>query len=100
MTGRSGTFTSGKVSKRPRTSRALSPCRLPRRGYVIREKHLRRYRTLTRELPQPRREPVFAGLLNMGDEGNAIWVEAGLPQPEKRFTIGAGACARAPATLR
>ena len=63
--------------------------RLPRRGYVIEEKHLRRFRTLLRQvgdLPLSR-DTTFAGLLHMGEEGNEIWVEAGLPEPEKQFTI-------------
>ncbi len=63
--------------------------RLPRRGYVIEEKHLRRFSTLLRQLGdlQLSRDTTFAGLLHMGEEGNEIWVEAGLPEPEKQFTI-------------
>ena len=56
---------------------------------MIEEKHLRRFRTLLRQLGDLplSRDTTFAGLLHMGEEGNEIWVEAGLPEPEKRFTI-------------
>src|SRR5207302_1580922 len=66
--------------KRARPEHALT--RLPRRGYVIQEKHLRRFRSLT-----VRPDADFAGLVHMGEDGNEIWVEAGLSEPEKRFTI-------------
>jgi hypothetical protein len=63
--------------------------RLPKRSYVIREKYLRRFRTLARQLTDIPLSPetTFDGLLNMGDDGNEIWVEARLPAPEKQFTI-------------
>jgi len=63
--------------------------RLPRRGYVIREKHLRRFRTLARQLSDAALSPdaTFDGLLHMGEDGNEIWVEASLSEPEKQFTI-------------
>jgi hypothetical protein len=63
--------------------------RLPKHSYVIREKYLRRFRTLARQLTDIPLSPetTFDGLLNMGDDGNEIWVEAGLPAPEKQFTI-------------
>ncbi len=69
--------------------RAARLTRLPRRAYVIREKYLRRFRTLARQLTDIPLSPdtTFDGLLNMGDDGNEIWVEAGLPGPEKQFTI-------------
>ncbi|HET7266088.1 MAG TPA: hypothetical protein VFL28_15605 [bacterium] len=69
--------------------RAARLTRLPRRSYVIREKYLRRFRTLARQLTDIPLSPdtTFDGLLNMGDDGNEIWVEAGLPRPEKQFTI-------------
>ncbi len=72
-----------------RTQRIPTLSRLPRRGYVIREKHLRRFRTLASQLTDTPLSPetTFDGLLHMGDEGNEIWVEAGLSEPEKRFTI-------------
>ena len=69
-----------KRTKRARPEHALT--RLPRRGYVIQEKHLRRFRSLT-----VRPDADFAGLVHMGEDGNEIWVEAGLSEPEKRFTI-------------
>ena len=69
--------------------RAARLTRLPRRAYVIREKYLRRFRTLARQLTDIplSADTTFDGLLNMGDDGNEIWVEAGLPAPEKQFTI-------------
>ncbi|HEV2283716.1 MAG TPA: hypothetical protein VGX75_15130 [bacterium] len=50
---------------------------------------MRRFRTLARQLTDIPLSPdtTFDGLLNMGDDGNEIWVEAGLPAPEKQFTI-------------
>jgi hypothetical protein len=69
--------------------RAARITRLPKRSYVIREKYLRRFRTLARQLTDIPLSPdtTFDGLLNMGEDGNEIWVEAGLPAPEKQFTI-------------
>ena len=69
--------------------RAARLTRLPKRSYVIREKYLRRFRTLARQLTDIPLSPdtTFDGLLNMGEDGNEIWIEAGLPQPEKQFTI-------------
>ncbi|HLW47694.1 MAG TPA: hypothetical protein VKW09_07995 [bacterium] len=69
--------------------RAARLTRLPKRSYVIREKYLRRFRTLARQLTDIPLSPdtTFDGLLNMGEDGNEIWVEAGLPAPEKQFTI-------------
>ncbi len=69
--------------------RAAAVSHLPRRGYVIREKYLRRFRTLARQLTDIPLDPetTFDGLLHMGEEGNEIWVEASLPEPEKRFTV-------------
>jgi len=63
--------------------------RLPRRGYIVREKHLRRYRSLWRQLTDSpgAATSTFDGLLHMGDDGNEIWVEASLSEPEKRFTV-------------
>ena len=63
--------------------------RLPRHGYVIKEKYLRRFRNLGRQITDMRLRPgtTFEGLLHMGEDGNEIWVEARLSEPEKRFTI-------------
>lgn len=63
--------------------------RLPRRGYIVREKHLRRYRSLWRQLTDSpdARATTFDGLLHMGDDGNEIWIEASLSEPEKHFTL-------------
>ena len=65
-----------RVRKKPMLTR------LPRRGYVIQEKHLRRFRSLA-----ICRGATYAGLVHMGEDGNEIWVEAGLSDAEKRFTI-------------
>lgn len=72
-----------------RISRGPIVAQLPRRGYVIKEKYLRRFRTLLRQLSDAPAgsTTTFDGLIHMGDDGNEIWVEAGLPEPEKRFTI-------------
>ncbi len=69
-----------KRRKRARSSPTFA--RLPRRGYVIQEKHLRRFRSLAL-----RSDTTYAGLVHMGEDGNEIWVEAGLSEAEKRFTI-------------
>jgi len=69
-----------KPEKRSRRSPTIA--RLPRRGYVIHEKHLRRFRSLAL-----RPDTTYAGLVHMGEDGNEIWVEAGLSEAEKRFTI-------------
>jgi hypothetical protein len=69
-----------KRSRRARPVPTLA--RLPRRGYVIQEKHLRRFRSLA-----IRSDTTYAGLVHMGEDGNEIWVEAGLSEAEKRFTI-------------
>jgi IrrE N-terminal-like domain len=75
------------AKRRARSNTAIT--HLPRWGYVIKEKHLRRFRTLIRQLTTTPMdgETTFDGLLHMGEEGNEIWVEAGLSEPEKRFTI-------------
>lgn len=75
------------VKRRARSTSTVT--HLPRRGYVVREKHLRRFRSLIRLLTDSplSQETTFDGLLHMGEEGNEIWVEAGLSEPEKRFTI-------------
>lgn len=71
------------MSKRPKRARPVPMlARLPRRGYVIQEKHLRRFRSLA-----IRSDTTYAGLVHMGEDGNEIWVEAGLSEAEKRFTI-------------
>lgn len=72
-----------------RARRPWGAARLPRWAYVVREKHLRRFRTLARQLTEGRLGPhtTFDGLVNMGEDGNEIWVEAGLSEPEKRFTV-------------
>jgi hypothetical protein len=69
---------------RKRSLRLILPtlARLPRRGYIVQEKHLRRFRSLG-----VRGGTTFAGLVHMGEDGNEIWVEAGLSDAEKRFTV-------------
>lgn len=77
------------MSDKRRARRVSVLSRLPRRGYVIREKYLRRFRTLARQLSDTPLSPdtTFDGLLHMGEDGNEIWIEASLSEPEKRFTI-------------
>ena len=68
--------------RRKRTQASPAFARLPRRGYVVHEKHLRRFRSLAL-----RHDTTYAGLVHLGEDGNEIWVEAGLSEAEKRFTI-------------
>ncbi len=77
------------MSAKRRARRSVALSRLPRRGYVIREKYLRRFRTLARQLSDTPLSPdtTFDGLLHMGEDGNEIWIEAGLSEPEKQFTV-------------
>jgi len=77
------------ATKWRRTRRVRVISHLPRRGYIIREKYLRRFRNLARQLTDTpmSRDTTFDGLLHMGDEGNEIWIDAGLSEPEKRFTV-------------
>src|SRR5215471_9465616 len=72
----------GMPQSRRRVRKVPTLTRLPRRGYVIQEKHLRRFRSLA-----VRPGATYAGLVHMGEDGNEIWVEAGLSDAEKRFTI-------------
>src|SRR5579864_3586321 len=69
--------------------RAARLTRLPKRSYVIREKYLRRFRTLARQLTDIPLSPdtTFDGLFNKQKTAYEIWVEAGLPAPEKQFTV-------------
>lgn len=73
----------------PRPRRLPRFSRLPRRGYIVREKHLRRFRALWRQLTDAPvgAKTTFDGLLHMGDDGNEIWIEASLSEPEKHFTV-------------
>ena len=75
--------------KTRRVLRAPALARLPRHGYVIKEKYLRRFRNLGRQITDTRLRPetTFEGVLHMGEDSNEIWVEAGLSEPEKRFII-------------
>jgi len=75
--------------KTRRLLRAPALALLPRHGYVIKEKYLRRFRNLGRQITDMRLRPetTFEGLLHMGEDSNEIWVEAGLSEPEKRFTV-------------
>lgn len=63
--------------------------RLPVEDYIVREKYLRRFRSL---LEAPSRaaaaEPeVLYGIVNVGADEDEIWIEKGLSEPEKRFVI-------------
>jgi len=70
------------AKRSPHPSALPMLARLPRRGYIVQEKYLRRFRSLGL-----RTGTTFAGLVHMGEDGNEIWVEAGLSEAEKRFTI-------------
>ena len=67
----------------------LSRARLPAHLYEVREKYLKRFRTLARMLPgiPVRPETEFEGLVNMGEGEDEIWVEKGLSEAEKRFVV-------------
>lgn len=61
--------------------------RLPVADYVVKEKHLRRFRSLL-ETPSDtdREEPeVLYGIVNVGPDEDEIWIEKGLSEAEKRF---------------
>ncbi len=77
------------MSAQRRAHRLAPLARLPRRGYVIREKYLRRFRNLARQMSDTPLSPdtTFDGLLHMGEDGNEIWIEASLSEPEKQFTV-------------
>ncbi len=67
----------------------LTRTRLPRQLYMVREKYLKRFRTLARMLPGIPVAPgtEFVGLMNVGEGEDEIWVEKGLSEAEKRFVI-------------
>lgn len=67
----------------------LSRARLPAHLYTVREKYLKRFRTLARMLPGIPAGPgtEFEGLVNMGEGEDEIWVEKGLSEAEKRFVV-------------
>lgn len=62
--------------------------RLPIDDYVVREKHLRRFRNLLDDPPKDGSEPEeLYGIMNVGPDEDEIWIEKGLSQSEKRFVI-------------
>lgn len=67
----------------------LTRTRLPARLYEVKEKYLKRVRTLARQLTDVPvdAETVFEGVVNMGEGEDEIWVEKGLSEPEKRFVV-------------
>src|SRR3990170_8359634 len=67
----------------------LSRTRLPTHLYVVREKYLKRFRTLARQLTDVPVAPgtEFEGLVNVGEGEDEIWVEKGLSEAEKRFVV-------------
>ena len=64
----------------------LSRARLPAHLYVVREKYLKRFRTLPRLLTDVPVAPgtEFEGLVNVGEGEDEIWVKKGLSEAEKR----------------
>jgi len=67
----------------------LSRARLPAHLYTVREKYLKRFRALARQLTDVPVPPgtEFEGLVNVGEGEDEIWVEKGLSEAEKRFVI-------------
>ena len=67
----------------------LTHTRLPGHLYTVREKYLKRFRTLARLLTDVPVPPgtEFEGLVNVGEGEDEIWVEKGLSEAEKRFVI-------------
>ncbi len=70
-------------------NRYCSPhARLPVEDYVVREKHLRRVRSLLESPSGPESErEVLYGIVNVGENEDEIWIEKGLSAPEKRFVV-------------
>ncbi len=76
-------------AERMKNRYCLSRARLPAHLYVVREKYLKRFRTLARMLTDVPVKPgtEFEGLVNVGEGEDEIWVEKGLSEAEKRFVI-------------
>lgn len=70
-------------------SRYCSPrARLPVADYVVREKYLRRVRSLLESPSGPESErEILYGIVNVGENEDEIWIEKGLSEPEKRFVV-------------
>lgn len=62
--------------------------RLPARDYTVREKYLRRFRSLLGDSAGINNKPdVLYGIVNVGPDEDEIWIEKGLSQSEKRFVL-------------
>jgi hypothetical protein len=62
--------------------------RLPVEDYIVREKYLRRVRSLLNDPSGTRSErEVLYGIVNVGEDDDEIWIEKGLSEPEKRFVV-------------
>lgn len=63
--------------------------RLPVKDYVVMEKYLRRFRSLL-EAPSGERDgdaEELLGIVNVGQDGDEIWIEKRLSEAEKRYVI-------------
>ncbi len=62
--------------------------RLPVEDYMVREKYLRRVRSLLEGPSDASGErEVLYGIVNVGEDDDEIWIEKGLTEPEKRFVV-------------
>ncbi len=61
--------------------------RLPIEDYVVREKYLRRVRSLLEDPSGTDRDEVLYGIVNVGEDEDEIWIEKGLGEPEKRLVV-------------
>lgn len=60
--------------------------RLPVEDYVVREKYLRRVRSLLGDASDSLSDDeVLYGIVNVGEDEDEIWIEKGLSEPEKRL---------------
>jgi len=58
--------------------------RLPVEDYIVREKYLRRVRSLLEDPADASGErEVLYGIVNVGEDDDEIWIEKGLTEPEK-----------------
>jgi hypothetical protein len=62
--------------------------RLPIEDYVVREKYLRRVRSLLEDPSgTDSARKVLYGIVNVGEDDDEIWIEKGLSESEKRFVV-------------
>lgn len=73
---------------RSRSRYCRARARLPVDDYVVREKYLRRVRSLLEDPSGTDGErEVLYGIVNVGEDEDEIWIEKGLSEPEKRFVV-------------